>query len=253
MNLPRGAKASGWTAGPWMELEPPNYPEGDRVAVHCDKCGAKNRQDPGWRYRDDPPHINTPQRLMASAMLMSMLRSTYGDGVRGVSQLHYQCDRCREDGKRLIYEEVEDDEEEGDDDVDELGDAEAKADEPVDAAAHAGPAAAAVSGSAAGADDVDAAQQLSAPDVEVHCELNRVLLPLLTRCCTKHRSSIPADGSCQDRRRHKACCSSVYGRGGRHRYYPEAHALSKAERQRQGQRPGCQVTSQGEDICYDWI
>jgi len=46
--------ASVTPASPWQELVPPEYPEGDYVAVFCHKCGNKNRQDEGWRYRFDP-------------------------------------------------------------------------------------------------------------------------------------------------------------------------------------------------------
>jgi len=101
----------------WQELCPPVYPEGDYVAVFCNKCGGKNRQDEGWRYRDDPHQ----RALMASMgpVLMMMMESL----GRRPAQLTYECAYCRDDDKKRSpgdedRESDEEDEEESGEDAD---------------------------------------------------------------------------------------------------------------------------------------
>jgi hypothetical protein len=78
----------------WRELVPPAYPEGDYVAVFCHKCGGKNRQDDGWRYRNDPVQRSKEaaalNRLGSSSAVLGLL-------MMRSARLTYQCDTCRDD------------------------------------------------------------------------------------------------------------------------------------------------------------
>ena len=68
----------------WQELVPPAYPEGDNVAVFCNKCGVKNRQDHGWRYR--PRDISLPTHVVRA--WQSTLHHLLGNNM-------YECNMCR--------------------------------------------------------------------------------------------------------------------------------------------------------------
>jgi hypothetical protein len=87
--------------GPWHELVPPVYPEGDYTGVFCRKCGAKNRQDGGWRYRDDPQQRMAEQTELSrsglSPMHLLMFINRPGMPPRSWPRLTYECDSCRDD------------------------------------------------------------------------------------------------------------------------------------------------------------
>ena len=88
------------TDNEWKELVPPDYPEGDNMYVFCHKCGGKNRQDQGWRYRDDPEQTAKQADLMRKMdPLMAMLAAS------SLAKLTYQCAYCRDD-KVVVEEEV---------------------------------------------------------------------------------------------------------------------------------------------------
>lgn len=90
----------------WKELNPPVYPEGDYVAVFCSKCGGKNRQDEGWRYKDDPLQRARHQAAIHSmGSGFTMMIASLGAPAR----LFYECEYCRDDDKRVSPDEDCDD------------------------------------------------------------------------------------------------------------------------------------------------
>ena len=85
---------------------PPVYPEGDYVAVFCCNCGSKNRQDPGWRYRDDPV-----RRATEMAMLRASRTDFFRLGITSWARLSYQCPYCRNDRQAIQQRSVQQQEE----------------------------------------------------------------------------------------------------------------------------------------------
>jgi len=89
----------------WKELNPPVYPEGDYVAVFCSKCGGKNRQDEGWRYKDDALQRAQHQAAIHSMGYdFTMMIASLGTPAR----LFYECGYCRDDDKKIKDEDEED-------------------------------------------------------------------------------------------------------------------------------------------------
>lgn len=103
----------------WTELRPPIYPEGNYIAVYCSKCSQKNRQDDGWRYRDDPAQRAAEAAALArmgtSHMQLQMqmiifAMSTPGGSMRRpptFAHLTYQCNLCRDDRAEMREEKEE--------------------------------------------------------------------------------------------------------------------------------------------------
>ena len=84
-------------AGQWLELVAPVPPESDYVAVHCNTCGGKNRQDDGWRYRDDPLRRAREQMEQMRAGMTPLMMSTLFPGQIICWPRHtYECDTCRD-------------------------------------------------------------------------------------------------------------------------------------------------------------
>jgi hypothetical protein len=79
----------------------PRYPEGDYVAVFCEICGGKNRQDEGWRFRDDRSDPVLGPRYAQEKAQMAIISAMVG---RPFQVLTYQCDSCRDDQDDEIAE-----------------------------------------------------------------------------------------------------------------------------------------------------
>jgi hypothetical protein len=93
----------------WVEFDPPIYPEGDYVAVFCEKCQRKNRQDEGWRHRRRPA-LQILQRKMQYERQMASMGIT--DVEDDLAQREYECGECRSEPKAKSEEEAEEEEEE---------------------------------------------------------------------------------------------------------------------------------------------
>jgi hypothetical protein len=109
----------------WRELVPPLYPEGDYVAVFCDKCGGKNRQNHGWRFRDDRSDPVFMLRYAQQKAQLAKFSVILGDEIE-FQELTYQCDDCRDDKNDTIakrtrskakIDEVDEEHDDGEDDV----------------------------------------------------------------------------------------------------------------------------------------
>jgi hypothetical protein len=73
---------------------PDGFPEGNFRAVHCRICGAKNRQDAGWRYRG--PHKTTPEaEQVTEARLMQQPSDRFTLSSAALNT--YECSYCRTD------------------------------------------------------------------------------------------------------------------------------------------------------------
>lgn len=104
----------------WKELRVHEFPEGMYVAVFCAKCQTKNRNYEGWRYVSETRTSKVHPLSFKSAVLSlqasdavlhvraeqaSALRAMgpFGLALMGpVSQLHYQCERCRDDAPAAV-------------------------------------------------------------------------------------------------------------------------------------------------------
>lgn len=67
------------------------------MSVFCEKCQTKNRQDERRRHRPFSA-IQNNQRLVASMML----------GLKSKAKLEYECERYRDDDRRVVPSEDED-------------------------------------------------------------------------------------------------------------------------------------------------
>ena len=102
----------------WTELVPPTYPEGNSVPVYCHKCGDKNRQDDGWRYRNDPQQraaVDASARASGFANMDELMRRVMGPqrGFRSLrwAELTYECSECRDDRPQQREQDEEKEEE----------------------------------------------------------------------------------------------------------------------------------------------
>ena len=112
-----GGRESPGPPGPWSDLQPPVFPEGDydSVAVYCQKCGRKNRLDEGWRYRDDPVRRAEETAYMSSFGLTPLFLSLYMNSNNPVGWPHqrwprlaYECGQCRDDRPATVEVAAED-------------------------------------------------------------------------------------------------------------------------------------------------
>jgi hypothetical protein len=87
----------------WIELCPPDYPEGNQCPCHCRVCGGKNRQDDGWRYRADPVQRAETAAFFAGMPASMLAMMSRGGRPFAAPQLTYECDRCRGDVEHPDY------------------------------------------------------------------------------------------------------------------------------------------------------
>ena len=110
-SCPSSRQHSALAAGPWCELVPPVYPEGDYTPVFCHKCGDKNRQDNGWRSRDDPvERAKYDTAIRRTGLTYGQQREVFDGRPPSWPRLTYEYGVCRD--ARPATEEDESSEEE---------------------------------------------------------------------------------------------------------------------------------------------
>lgn len=102
------ARPNPWL-GNWLELDTDNCPENNKP-MFCETCGTKNRNDEGWRFRALSQQVRAEQleRMMqriASNPEFELKCQKIGMGSY-VSSFAYECERCRDDDRRVVYSEA---------------------------------------------------------------------------------------------------------------------------------------------------
>ena len=81
----------------WKILDVDQWPEPGSY-IYCNKCGLKNRGDPGWIYRDDPENGLVRDLRNQIAFVNSKFSIlTMGMGMGNIARNFYYCPDCRKE------------------------------------------------------------------------------------------------------------------------------------------------------------